>query len=89
MPSFDGAPINFLHVLLALAATAAVIVGSVTLLPEAFIDYGIMVGMLIWTGYLLVSQWSAPPLRRAFYVAIAIIFIGWIAFVLWPFDSPM
>ena len=89
MERFERAPTNPLHVLLALAATAAIVVGSVTLLPEEFIDYGIMAGMLVWTGYLLVSQWSAPQLRRAFYVAIAIVFLSWIAFILWPFDSPM
>lgn len=89
MARFKGAPINLLHFLLALAATAAIVVGSVTLLPEKFIDYGIMAGMLVWTSYLIVSQWSAPPFRRSFYVAIAIAFLSWIAFVLWPFDSPM
>lgn len=89
MARFEAAPINLLHVLLALVATAAIVVGSVTLLPEEFIDYGIMAGVLVWTTYLLVSQWGATPLRRAFYVAIAIAFLIWMGFVLWPFDSPM
>lgn len=84
-----GASINLLHLLAALAITAFIVAASLALLPEELIDYGIMSGLLFWTGYVLVSQWSVPALRRALHVVAAIAFISLIAFALWPFDSPM
>jgi hypothetical protein len=58
-------------------------------LPERFIDYGIMSAFVVWSLYAIVSQWSASLLRRAISIALAIAFLTWIAFVLWPFDYPM
>jgi hypothetical protein len=89
MARFQAAPLNWLHVMLVLIVAVVVVGGSIALLPEEFIDYGILAAFLLWTGYIVVSQWRAAPLHRALTFALAIAFLSATAFLLWPFDHPM